>query len=170
MEIFIGNVAAKEWHDAPVLDANGQLQSHPETGALLTERKSRRLEGSRVTAIQVDVGADDGQYSRKDLLTLIGGPGGIWDRESHEKPAWVSVPSSQALQDLLAEEFGCPSGVPADWDGPDMTDAAAEATAALQATADAAAGAAVSVDTQVVTPADVAAVPAAVLTGTEPTQ
>lgn len=147
MDIFIGNVAAKEWHDAPVLDDDGNLQSHPETGVLLTERKSRRLDGSRVTAIQVDVGSDDGQYSRKDLLTMICGPGGVWDRESHEKPAWVSVPSSQATQDLLAEEFGCPSGVPADWDGPPMTDAAAEAAAVLQNAADAAAGAAVSEDT-----------------------
>lgn len=148
MDIFIGNTAAKSWHDAPVLDANGDLQTDPETDTLVTERKSRRVEGSRVTTFQVPVGTEPGEYSLKDLLTMVSGPGGVVDLHFHEKPVFVAVPSSQTVQDLLAQELGCASGVPDDWDGQSLTDAAAETEAARQAAeaaaADAVAGAAVT--------------------------
>jgi len=130
MHIFLGNTAAKAWQNAPVLDADGKPQLHPDgSGAVLTEERAARLDGSRVTIVTVPTG--DGGYSRLQILSAVAGPDGLWVRHSHEPPAWVAVPESIPTQDLLAEELGCPSGVPEGWDGPSPTEALASESAGV---------------------------------------
>lgn len=129
MHIFLGNTAAKATYNAPLLDTDGRAQLHPDTGDVVTEEKTRRLDGSRVTIVTVPTG--DGGYSRLQILAAITGPDGLWTRHSHEPPAWVAVPESIPTQDLLAEELGCPSGVPADWDGPSPTEALSDQSAGV---------------------------------------
>lgn len=128
MLIFLGNRAAKDTIKVPTLDGEGRPQLHPETGQVISEDKSIRLDGSRVTTVNIPHG-DDGGYTRTEILNAIASADGLWRRHSHEPPVFVYVPESKPLQDFLAEDLGAFSGVPDDWDGPTMTDALVEASA-----------------------------------------
>lgn len=126
MQIFLGNTAAKDTIKVPTLDDQGHAQLHPDTGQVITEDKSIRLDGSRITTVHIPHG-DDGGYTRTEILNAIVGTNGLWTRHSHEPPAWVYVPESKPLQDFLAEDLGCASGIPDDWDGETLADTVADA-------------------------------------------
>jgi hypothetical protein len=103
------------------------------------ERVPRPELGNQITTFDVpnDLGAGE-------VLTLVSKV--FQSHHSDEKPAWIESDNA-AIRDALASEFGCPTERPADWDATEPVEAPAE--------------------TQTITPADVATVPAAV---TEPAE
>jgi hypothetical protein len=135
MNLFLGTTTAKGAVDVPYTDETGAVVTDPVTGRPQTKRQQIGYDGPRVTVIAFP----EDVYSLAEIVVGITSREGIVFAHMHEVPVFVAVPSNPGVEQMLAQSFGCPAGVPADWDGPSLTDAASDAIASApdQDTADA---------------------------------
>ena len=123
MRVTFGNVAPKTGSVTPV-DPDAftlkDLRKKAQVAGILTDGNKidlaarlsavvtyTQLPGTRVTIVELAEGV-----SLSEALATIAGPAGIWSHHSDAPPAWVEC-ESDGLEALLAEEFGCARGAPA---------------------------------------------------------
>jgi len=84
-----------------------------------TDLRHEALDGPEVTmwSIQDVPKGEQGHYSLLDCVRSICAPDGAWQNHTftdNPTPLWVES-NSPALQAILAEDFGCPAGRPAEF-------------------------------------------------------
>ncbi|HEX7276039.1 MAG TPA: hypothetical protein VF244_01570 [Acidimicrobiales bacterium] len=89
MQVKLGNAAPHEYVRDPKTD----------------ELTQRALDNPSVTTVDLP------GHTVIDALRAITAQGGVWGAHSSEKPSWVWSDDPN-LQALLADHFGCPSGMP----------------------------------------------------------
>jgi hypothetical protein len=77
----------------------------------------RPVDGLRVLTVKPPDGA-----STTDIFNDITRGNGVLAYHSDESPLWVSCPDNPTLQRLLAEQYSCSEGVPADVEANYWTD------------------------------------------------
>ncbi len=124
VDVQMGNVAAKV---ARVM----RLDSEAEANALAKMGEGREVvragddawevrwyvikPGNRVTTISLGEGDLGAWFTSITAPNLGGNRGGLWTRHSFKPPAWVTS-TNETLSKLLAAFYGCPEGLPADFD------------------------------------------------------